>query len=77
MVLDEPLDLAAIRREAATVRMLLQELEQLTGGEAQQVGQQLGERLAVLAGRLLDASRLLVHVRARAVTAGLVQEVKR
>ena len=51
--------LAAIRCEAATVRMLLEELEQLTGNDAEQIGHQLGERLAVLARRLDDASRSL------------------
>ena len=59
MAYDELWGLAAIRCEAATVRMLLEELEQLTGNDAEQVGHQLGERLAVLARRLDDASRSL------------------
>jgi hypothetical protein len=48
--------LAEARREAATVRTLLEELEQLTGNAAEQVSDQLAEELAVLARRLLDAS---------------------
>ena len=59
MAYDGRWGLAAIRCEAATVRMLLEELEQLTGNDAEQVGHQLGERLAVLARRLDDASRSL------------------
>jgi hypothetical protein len=49
-------DLTAIRREAAMVRALLEELEQLTGTSAEHVGQQLAEGLVTLARRLVDAS---------------------
>jgi hypothetical protein len=49
-------DLTAIRREAAMVRALLEELEQLTGTAAEHVGQQLAEGLVTLARRLVDAS---------------------
>jgi hypothetical protein len=48
--------LAEARREVATVRMLLEELERLTGEAAEQVSRQLADELAVLGRRLLDAS---------------------
>jgi hypothetical protein len=50
-------DLTAIRREAAMVRTLLEELEQLTGSAAEHhVGDQLAEALVILARKLVDVS---------------------
>jgi hypothetical protein len=52
----ELVHLVGARREAALVRALLQELEQLTGDASRQLSEQLAEELAVLAHRLLEAS---------------------
>jgi CHAD domain-containing protein len=55
-------DVHTIRREAATVRTLLEALEQLTGNEAEHVSQQLAEQLATLGRRLLDTAAAIARL---------------